>query len=211
LPPSQPNGSRISPILTPGRSQSSPSSRAISALNGSTFDPRPSREYLGASSLLIARRIVSRCSPVLRLISRIDNPRTNRRRRISAHCSTPTTLALPGSLCADKPRVRRPPDSSSGGPDFNRRRWSSFHPAPTSSLAVDRTARDRQRADDGLGDRAPSTCSRRTSASCSPNSVSDLRAVGLRRRPLALRLLRRVRAASSTGGFSYLKKQVTVR
>ena len=131
MPPSQPNGSSSSPIRTPGRSQSSPSSRAISVLNGSTFEPRPSREYFGASSLAIARRIVSRCSPVLRLISRIDNPRTNRRRRISAHCSTPTTLALPGSLCADKPRVRRPPDNSSGGPDFNRRRWSSFHPAPT--------------------------------------------------------------------------------
>jgi hypothetical protein len=37
-------------------------------LNGSTFEPRPSREYLGASSLAIALRIVSRCSPVLRLI-----------------------------------------------------------------------------------------------------------------------------------------------
>jgi hypothetical protein len=122
LPPSQPNGASSSPILTPGKSQSSPSNRAIFALNGSTFEPRPSREYLGASSLVIARLIISRCSPVLRLISRIDNPRTNRRRRISAHCSTPTTLALPGSICADKSRVGRPPDSRSGGPVFTRRR-----------------------------------------------------------------------------------------
>jgi hypothetical protein len=88
------------------------------------------RHVSGDSDLRVADLSIEN-SPVLRLISRIDNPRTNRRRRISAHCSTPTTLALPGSLCADKPRVRRPPDSCSGGPDFNRHRRSSFNPAPT--------------------------------------------------------------------------------
>jgi hypothetical protein len=43
----------------------------------------------------------------------------------------PDHPGLHGSLCADEPRVREPPDNASGGPDFNRRKWSSFHPAPT--------------------------------------------------------------------------------
>jgi hypothetical protein len=43
-------------------------------LNGSSFEPFAAREYAGGSSLEIALRIMSRCSPVLRLISRIDRP-----------------------------------------------------------------------------------------------------------------------------------------
>ena len=39
----------------------------------------------------------------------------------SAHCSTPTTSVLPGSLYANQPRLRR---------------WSSFHPAPSGALLI---------------------------------------------------------------------------
>jgi hypothetical protein len=52
-------------------------------------------------------------------------------RRTSAHCSTPTTSVLPFSLCADEPRLRKPPDDSSRRPHSNRRKWPSFRPAPT--------------------------------------------------------------------------------
>src|SRR4051794_11596153 len=40
---------------------------------------------------------------------RWDRPLTKYSRRISAHCSTPTTSILPSSLCADELRLRRPP------------------------------------------------------------------------------------------------------
>ena len=81
------------------------------------------------SSLLSALRIVSRCRPVRRWISRIDKPRTKCSRRTSAHCCTPTTSGLPSSLCANEPRLRGPPDdqavqfsTGAGGPVFTRRR-----------------------------------------------------------------------------------------
>jgi hypothetical protein len=76
-------------------------------------------------------RIVSRCSPVRRRISRCDRPLTKCSRRISTHCSIQTTSVLPSSLCAHEPRLRKPQDDYSSGPDFNRRRWPSFQPAPT--------------------------------------------------------------------------------
>jgi hypothetical protein len=47
-------------------------------------------------------------------------------RRTSAHGSTPTTSVLPCSLCADEPRLRKPPDDSPRRPHSNRRRWPSF-------------------------------------------------------------------------------------
>lgn len=106
-----------------GRSGSSRSSRAICALNGSSFDPVDARRYAGGASLWIARLTCSRCRPVRRLISRIDKPRTKCSRRISAHCSTSTTPVLPGSLCADEPRVQK----TTGRSDEHR--------APTSGLS----------------------------------------------------------------------------
>jgi len=94
--------------------------------------PAGARRYAGGASLWIARLTVSRCSPVRRLISRIDKPRTKCSRRISAHCSTSTTPVLPGSLCADEPRVQRPPDdqvaqfsTGAGGLVFTRRRQTA--------------------------------------------------------------------------------------
>ena len=55
----------------------------------------------------------------LRLISRIDRPRT-KFSLISAHCSTPITSVLPSSLCARKP----------GSADHRTiLRWSAFQPA----------------------------------------------------------------------------------
>src|SRR4051794_13609679 len=113
----------------PGSLGSSRSSRRISSLNGSSFEPAGARSYFGGLSLLIALRIVSRCSPVRRWISRCVRPRTKCSRRTSAHCSTPTTSVLPSSLCANEPRQPGPPDAQvahistgAGGPVFTRRR-----------------------------------------------------------------------------------------
>ena len=47
--------------------------RPISLLNGSSLEPFAGREYLGGTSLANTRRIVSRCSPVRRWISRGDS------------------------------------------------------------------------------------------------------------------------------------------
>jgi hypothetical protein len=70
--------------------------------------------------------------------SRRDRPMTKCSRRISAHCSTPTISVLPGSLCAARSQEPRTTRDTSGGPDFNRRRWPSFHPAPTSRAVASR-------------------------------------------------------------------------
>ena len=69
------------------------SSRWISSRNGSSFDGRGSRRYTGGSPERNARRIVLRPWPVRRTISLIDNRFTKYKRRISAHCSTPTTTS----------------------------------------------------------------------------------------------------------------------
>ena len=76
-----------------------------------------------------ADRVAMQTRPATDLALR--QPTTKCSRRISAHCSTPTTSVLPSSLCADEPRLRRPPDERPSGPLFTRRRWPSFHPAPT--------------------------------------------------------------------------------
>src|SRR4051812_40008917 len=127
----------------PGSLGSSRSSRRISSLNGSSFDPAGARSYFGGLSLLIALRIVSRCTPVRRWISRCVSPRTKNNRRTSAHCSTPTTSVLPSSLCANEPRLREPPDAQvahfstgAGGPVFTRRRQRACSAERGRPLAV---------------------------------------------------------------------------
>src|SRR3954464_4333407 len=100
---------------------------------GSSFDTADGREYLGGATAVNARRTVLRCNPVRLLISRIDSRSTRCMRLISAHCSTPTTPSSPPDH-TDQARVRtRPdePDPTPGGPLFDRRRWTTIHPAPT--------------------------------------------------------------------------------
>ena len=67
---------------------------------------------------------------IRRRISRCESPPTKCMRRFSAHCSTPTTLVLPSSLCAIEPRLKGHPDDTqvahfspgAGGPAFTQRR-----------------------------------------------------------------------------------------
>src|SRR4051794_28928346 len=110
----------------------------IHSRNGSSFDTADGREYLGGVSAANARRIVLRCSPVRLLISRIENRSTRCMRLISAHCSTPTTPSSSPDQ-SDQARVRtRPddPDPAPGGPLFDRRRWTTIHPAPTAAASL---------------------------------------------------------------------------
>jgi hypothetical protein len=51
--------------------------------------PVDARSYLGGTSLINARVIVSRCAPVSRWIARFERFSTKNNRLISAHCSTP--------------------------------------------------------------------------------------------------------------------------
>ena len=60
---------------------------------GTSLDGRGGRRYRRASAERNARRIVLRPWPVRRTISLIDNRFTKYKRRISAHCSTPTTTS----------------------------------------------------------------------------------------------------------------------
>jgi hypothetical protein len=117
---------------------SSRSSRWISSLNGSNFEPANGRSYLGAADERNARRTVLRSRPVRRAISLIDSPNTKCIRRISAHCSTPTNdllLTRPRSSQALKPH----PDTTHHGPrgvKFNRRAGVSIQAAPTIAAAI---------------------------------------------------------------------------
>src|SRR3954447_10756416 len=103
----------------------------IHSRNRSSLDTAEGRTYLGGVSAANARRIVLRCNPVRLLISRIDSRSTRCMRRISAHCSTPTT---PFSSLdhSDQTRVRTRSDeptprqvghfwTGAGGPLFTRR------------------------------------------------------------------------------------------
>jgi hypothetical protein len=88
------------------------SSRWISSLNGSSFDPAAGREYFGALEDRNADRIVLRSRPVRRAISLIDTPSTKCIRPISAHCSTSTTdllLTRPASQAQPQPGHHAPP------------------------------------------------------------------------------------------------------
>jgi hypothetical protein len=83
-----------------------------------------------------ARRIVSRCRPVRRWISRIEIPSTRCIRLISAPPTAPRRSPAPPRLdLFDRARVRTRPDGSDpapwGGSVFDRRRWSSFQATPT--------------------------------------------------------------------------------
>src|SRR3954470_3284324 len=102
---------------------SSRSRSQIQSLNGSSFDTVGAREYLGGVSNANARRTVLRCSPVRRLISRIDNRSTRCMRLISAHCSTPTTRLLLARADAQA-RGRTQPDAPNPTP-----KWVTFRPA----------------------------------------------------------------------------------
>jgi hypothetical protein len=106
----------------PGRRGSLRNSRWISTRNGSSFDGRGGRRQRGASAERSARRIVLRPWPVRRTISLIDNRFTKYKRRISAHCSTPTTTS--SSLEPHRARHPTTPDSAT-----TRRQGVSFQPA----------------------------------------------------------------------------------
>jgi hypothetical protein len=95
LAPLEPNGAISSRIRCPGIAASSPSSRWISALNGSSFEPAGARRYTGGFSERNARRTVLRSTPNRRASSLIDTPRTKCSRRNSAHRSTSSTPSSP--------------------------------------------------------------------------------------------------------------------
>ena len=96
-------------------------------MNGSSFDPAGALEYRGASSLLSALRIVSRCSPVRRWISRIDKPRTKCNRRTLRPLLHSDHLGPPELALRKQAQVPRT-TGRSGGPLFNRRRVGPFSP-----------------------------------------------------------------------------------
>jgi hypothetical protein len=112
------------------------SSSQISALNGSSFDGRSGHLNAGGSLERNATRIVLRASPVRRISSLIETPRTKCSLRNSAQRSTSSTsspwlsisMTEPGS-----PRPRTPPPPSKqgqistgeGGSVFHRRRQPS--------------------------------------------------------------------------------------
>src|ERR687888_827970 len=95
----------------------------IQSVNGSSLEAAGALAYFGGVSAANARRTVLRCSPVRRLISRIDSRSTRCMRLISAHCSTPTTRLLLARADAQA-RVRTQPDEpdpAPGGSLFDRR------------------------------------------------------------------------------------------
>jgi hypothetical protein len=84
--------------------------------------PIRDREYSGGCAAGNARRMVFRCNPVRRLISRIESCSTRASRLISADCSTPTTPASSSPIATDHTRLRTQPDNpdpTPGGPLFS--------------------------------------------------------------------------------------------
>jgi hypothetical protein len=101
-----------------GHSPGSPrKSSWISSLNGSSFDGRSGQRNPGGTSDLSAVLIVLRASPVRRINSLIETPRTKCSLRSSAHRSTSST-PLPGLDNTIEPgstRPRTPPPPPEGG------------------------------------------------------------------------------------------------
>jgi hypothetical protein len=137
----KPSGEISSRIRWPGSFESAFSSRWISSLNGSSFDPTGARRYAGGSSLRTARSTVSLASPVRRLISPFDKPRTKCSRRITAHCSTSTTRSSRARSAHTSPGSEGH-RTSLRWPTFERRSWPSLHPAPTTYAAPRWRVRD---------------------------------------------------------------------
>jgi hypothetical protein len=93
--------------------------------------------------------------------ARIDSPRTNRRRRISAHCSTPTTLTLP--RLALRGQAQGPQTTG------RRVRWSRFQPAQVVQFSPGAD-------NDGRDD--PATGAALSTTLQPPSSRAGLRALG---------------------------------
>src|SRR5262249_61454683 len=100
------------------------SSAAIVSLNGSTFEPRGGRWYLGGPSRLSAAATVSRAIPSRRATARWDKPSTRCSRRTSAHVST-------GSTPHSWPTPDQDQLDSAGGRLFSRWFWQGFYPLAT--------------------------------------------------------------------------------
>ena len=117
----------------PGSLGSSRNSRWISSLNGSSFDP--------AGARAIARRLIAPKRAADRVAMQ-PGPPMDLPDRQAAHemqpphlrpLLHPDHLGPPELALRKRTQAPRTPGQHSGGPVFNRRRWSSFHPAPTAA------------------------------------------------------------------------------
>jgi hypothetical protein len=99
-------------------------------LNGSSFDTTTARSYLGGASDANARATVSRANPNDFATCRCDRRSTSTNRRISAHCSTPTTHSSSPDP-QDQTSVKAEPDTTAPAPA-----WPSFQPAQVAQYST---------------------------------------------------------------------------